>query len=99
MLIHSRFPCARPDRPGGDLGAPHGVLAQPGGDLGALLGHLRARGAHRRLGGVLVPLRAGSFVAFLLLFFNKTVARYSSPPTCCRDAGVARFLWGLRLGK
>lgn len=35
----------------------------------------------------------------LLLFFNKTVARYSSPPTCCRDAGVARFLWGLRLGK
>ena len=41
--------------------------------------------------------------ALSLLFFffslTKTVARYSSPPTCCRDAGVARFLWGLRLGK
>lgn len=44
-------------------------------------------------------VQAHSLIFLLLLFFNKTVARYSSPPTCCRDAGVARFLWGLRLGK
>ena len=58
------IPCARLDCPDGDRVPLHDALAHPHGDLGALLGHVRARGAHRRLGGVLVPLRAGSFVDF-----------------------------------